>query len=132
MLSGTCHCGAVKWTFDGDPGSATACNCSVCRRYGVLWIYDWEGEDVHVAGETHAYVRKDGGALEFRFCPTCGNTVSWRLARPAADGRTRSAVNLRLADDPEAVMDYPIDHFDGHDAFDDLPRDHRTVRDMWF
>ena len=48
-----------------------------------------------------------------------------------ADGRRRMAVNLRLAE-PHAVVELPIDHFDGLDAFDDLPRDGRCVRDLWF
>ncbi|WP_439898055.1 GFA family protein [Aquabacterium humicola] len=36
MLRGSCHCGAVQWRFDGEPESATACNCTVCRRCGTL------------------------------------------------------------------------------------------------
>jgi hypothetical protein len=51
--------------------------------------------------------------------------------RTGASGRTRIAVNVRLAP-PEAVADLPIDHFDGLDTYDDLPRDGRCVRDMWF
>lgn len=47
------------------------------------------------------------------------------------DGRHRTAVNLRLTD-PDPVFDLPIDHFDGHETFVDLPRDGRVVRDMWF
>jgi hypothetical protein len=46
-------------------------------------------------------------------------------------GRLRIAVNLRLAE-PEAVAQIPIDHFDGLDTFDDLPRDGRCVADYWF
>ena len=38
------------------------------------------------------------------------------------------AVNVRLSE-PEAVADIPIDHFDGFDKFDDLPRDGKCVRD---
>jgi hypothetical protein len=30
------------------------------------------------------------------------------------------------------VADLPIDHFDGLNTFDDLPRDGRCVRDLWF
>lgn len=41
------------------------------------------------------------------------------------------AVNLRLAP-PEAVADLPIDHFNGLRTFEDLPRDGRCVRDLWF
>lgn len=43
MVEGSCHCGAVRWRFAGVPESATACNCSVCRRYGALLAYDFEG-----------------------------------------------------------------------------------------
>lgn len=133
MLTGTCHCGAVRWSFDGIPESATACNCSVCRRYGVLWIYDYEGERIEVSGPTSVYRNKDAAepSLEFHFCSGCGCVVSWRGLRTDAEGRRRCAVNLRLTE-PGPVAHLPIDHFDGLDAFDDLPRDGRRVADMWF
>jgi hypothetical protein len=44
MLTGTCHCGAAHWTLEGDPGSITACNCTLCLRYGALWAYDYVDE----------------------------------------------------------------------------------------
>jgi len=111
------------------PDGATACNCTVCRRYGVLWIYDYEGEGIRVAGTTTAYIR--GKAIEFHFCPTCGCMAFWRSRTPDAGGRRRIAVNLRLTE-PEAVARVPIDHFDGLDKFEDLPRDGRCVADYWF
>ncbi|HTU64859.1 MAG TPA: hypothetical protein VMF52_02820 [Steroidobacteraceae bacterium] len=129
MLKGICHCGAVSWEFDGQPDGATACNCTVCRRYGVLWIYGHENQDVRVIGATHSYSR--GTAIDFHFCATCACVVSWRGKRLDDQGRRRLAVNVRLSE-PEAVADIPIDHFDGFDTFDDLPRDGRRVRDYWF
>ena len=57
MIEGSCHCGAVHWTFEGQPDGATACNCTVCRRYGALWAYDYDGEGIKVKGETRPYVR---------------------------------------------------------------------------
>ena len=133
MLEGSCHCGAARWTLEGDPGPATACNCTLCRRYGALWAYDYEGERIVISGRTAAYVRrgKADPALEIRFCPTCGCVICWRGLRLEAQGRRRIAVNLRLAD-PDAVAEVPIDHFDGLGAFEDLPRDGRCVRDLWF
>lgn len=131
MIEGSCHCGAVHWRFDGMPESTTACNCTVCRRYGVLWAYDYEDERIRVSGPTHAYVRKDGGSLGFHFCPECGCVAYWRSVEPQADGRRRIAVNLRLTE-PDAVAHLPIDHFDGLDTFDDVPRDGRCLADMWF
>ena len=129
MIQGSCLCGSVRWQFEGQPDGATACNCTACRRYGVLWAYDYEGEGIKVSGTTQSYAR--GKALEFHFCPTCGCMSFWRGLRKEADGRTRIAVNLRLAE-PEAVAQIPIDHFDGLNTFDDLPRDGRCVSDYWF
>ena len=129
MIEGSCHCGSAKWTFRGMPEAATACNCTVCRRYGVLWAYDYEGEGIHVLGLTKAYVR--GKAVEFHFRPNCGCVTHWRAMQADENGRRRSAVNLRMTE-PEPIAKLPIDHFDGLDKFDDLPRDGRCVGDYWF
>ena len=128
MIQGSCLCGEVRWQFAGQPDGATACNCTACRRYGVLWAYDYENEGIHVSGRTQAYVR--GKALEFHFCPTCGCMAFWRGLQRDKEGRLRIAVNLRLAV-PEAVAKIPINHFDGLNTFDDLPRDGRCVADYW-
>ena len=129
MIQGSCLCGAVHWQFNGVPDGATACNCTACRRYGVLWAYDYEGERIHVSGPTQTYIR--GTALGFHFCPVCGCVAFWRSLKIDEDGRRRIAVNLRLTE-PAAVAQIPIDHFDGLETFDDLPRDGRCVKDYWF
>lgn len=131
-LTGTCACGAAGWTLTGDPGGITACNCTICGRYGALWAYDYEDERIRLTGETYAFARpRLDPALEFRFCPRCACVVAWRGLRLDEGGRRRVAVNIRLAD-PSAVADLPIDHFDGLDSFEDLASDGRRVRDMWF
>ena len=129
MIKGVCLCGAVHWTYAGEPDGATACNCTACRRYGVLWAYDYENEGIQVSGVTKAYVR--GKALEFHFCSQCACVAFWRGLQLDEQGRRRIAVNLRLAE-PEAVAHISIDHFDGLDTFDDLPRDGKCVADYWF
>ena len=132
MLTGTCHCGAAHWTLEGDPGGVTACNCTLCRRYGTLWAYDYEGERIHVHGPRATYARAgEDPSLEIQFCPTCACVLCWRGLRLESDGRRRIAVNVRLAP-PEAVANLPIDHFDGLVTFEDRPRDERCVRDMWY
>ncbi len=133
MLEGSCHCGAVRWTLEGDPGPVTACNCSLCRRYGALWAYDYENERIHIFGPSATYSRaeKADPSLEIHFCPRCAAVLCWRGLRPHPDGRRRMAVNVRLAP-PDAVAHLPIQHFDGLESFDDLPDDGRCVRDLWF
>ena len=131
MIDGTCHCGAVTWRMDAAPSSATACNCTICRRYGVLWAYGYFKTDIHVSGETKTYRRPDGGAIDFHFCGSCGCVTHYVAAKPGDTGNYWSAVNLRMCD-AKAIMAVPVRHFDGSDTWRDLPEDGRTVRDMWF
>lgn len=129
-IEGTCHCGAVSWSFDGVLESATACNCTVCRRYAGLWAYDYEnGGVIAVSGPTRIYTR--GTAIEFHFCGTCACIAYWRGQRIDEQGRRRIAVNLRLTE-PGPIAHLLIDHFDGLDSFEDLPHDGRRVCDLWF
>ncbi len=130
MLTGTCHCGALRWSFNGDPDSATACNCTICRRYGALWIYGWQGEIVTTTGPSAVYSRDT--MIGFNFCPTCGCLAYYHALKTDEQGRRKMAVNLRMIEDPDMVAPLPIRHFDGLDSFDDLPRDQRCVADMWF
>lgn len=130
MLEGSCHCGKVRWTFSSVPESATACNCTVCRRYGALWIYGFENDDIHLSGPTHVYVRGER-KLEFHFCPDCGCITYWRQSKAGDDGQRRVGVNVRLAE-PDTLGDLAINRFDGLTKWQALPRDGRTVKDMWF
>ena len=129
MIEGSCHCGTVHWRLADRPDHATACNCTVCRRYGVLWAYGYEGEGVKVSGDTRAYIRGDD--IEFHFCPTCGCVAYWRGRRLDQAGRRRMGINLRLAE-PQAVGNIRIDHLDGLSSWQHLPPDGRTVADYWF
>ncbi|EHR70807.1 hypothetical protein BurJ1DRAFT_1961 [Burkholderiales bacterium JOSHI_001] len=129
MLKGACLCGAVAWTLRDVPDSATACNCTACRRYGALWAYGHENEDISITGETEPYIRGEG--LSFNFCKTCGCVAFWRGLQVNQEGRRRMAVNLRLTE-PGPISSLPIDHFDGLEKWEDLPRDGRCIQDIWF
>jgi hypothetical protein len=129
MVQGSCHCGAVQWRCQAIPDSAEACNCTICRRYGVLWAYGFEGEGISVSGATQSYIPR---RTEFHFCFACGCVAYWREREPGPKGRRRIAVNLRLAE-PEAVAQIPIDRVVGlDDTFKHLPRDGRCITDYWF
>lgn len=128
-LQGSCHCGRVTWTYKGVLESVTACNRTSCRRWGGLWAYGNEGEEISTAGLTTTYVR--GPNLEYHFCPTCAGVAFWRLPKTSEDGKRRMAVNLRLTE-PSLIEHLPIDHFEGLVSFEDLPQDGRCVKDLWF
>jgi hypothetical protein len=130
---GRCHCGAVRWRFQGEIPDATICNCTICRRYGVLWAYGYDGHEIKVEAPKDGLSSYLWGSqsLSFNFCRVCGNLVNWRGSKPQENGQTRIAVNLRLAE-PEDVAHVPLQRFDGLHSFEDLPRDGRCVADVWF
>jgi hypothetical protein len=131
MFTGSCHCGKVKWSYPLAVESATACNCSLCSRYGALWIYGHVEDGITVSGETKAYERgrKING---FNFCTDCGCIVYYVCNSLNDQGQRRIAINLRTVDEPSAIMNLPIDRFEGNVSFEDLPRDGRLVHHLWF
>jgi hypothetical protein len=130
MIEGVCHCGAVRWSFEGVPESVTACNCTICRRYGALWAYGFDDVGIVVSGATSVYAWGSQW-LGFHFCSRCACVAYWRQMQPGKEGRRRVGVNVRLAG-PDAVAALPIHHHDGLANHDDLPLDGRRVVDMWF
>lgn len=133
VTRGSCLCGNVHWEFRGEIPDATICNCNACRRYGVLWAYEYEDYGISIEDAKEQLVGYQFGAKvrAFNFCKTCGNLVSWRSTKAEEDGRIRMAVNLRLAK-IEDVADIPIVRFEGLHSHEELPKDGRKVEDLWF
>lgn len=131
MITGSCHCKKLKWTFQSTLESVTACNCTVCSRYGSLWAYGYENVDIQTSGESEKYQR-GSKQISFHFCSTCACIAFWRANVLDQEGKRRIAVNIRLADEPQQCSHLAIDHFDGLDEFVDLPRDGKCVKDLWF
>ena len=91
---GSCHCGAVSFTVSGDaPTEAISCNCSHCRRKGLLLSFvpadtvSLEGED---ALRDYFFNKH---AIAHRFCATCGCQPFGFGKLP--DGSEMAAINLR-------------------------------------
>ena len=81
-----CPAGRSRRGVSGDPGPITACNCTLCRRYGTLWAYDYEDERIRVTGTTRAYTRRGKTpALAIHFCVECGCVTHWRGLRVGED-----------------------------------------------
>jgi hypothetical protein len=108
QLHATCHCGAVKLTIPRAPQTLTNCNCSICRRYGVLWCY-WNESEVSVEGPTEDYIWGDR-MLRFERCVHCGVVVAWRGLPFEPEGRM--AINARNFD-PLMLGDVRIRRLDG-------------------
>src|SRR5690349_18574125 len=100
---GSCHCGAVEFTVQGDiPASAISCNCSHCRRKGLLLTFvpadQFELENGEDLLTTHRFNQHK---IDHRFCQTCGCQPFAEGTGP--DGVDTRAINLRCV--PAADLD---------------------------
>ena len=112
MLRATCHCGAVSVTIARQPEAVTNCNCSVCRRYGVLWAY-YDRSEVEVEAsveELEEYQRGDK-TLAFVRCKSCGCVTHW-WPEPGKRKTTRMGVNVRMFE-PGQLGPFKIRFLDG-------------------
>lgn len=106
MVTGSCHCGAVRIEVPSAPEWAASCNCSICRRTGALVAY-YRPEEVRVEGETATYLTGDR-FIRFHHCPACACHTHWSANPEALAGdlpqevrdllATRMGINARLLD----------------------------------
>lgn len=91
---GACHCGAVRFTYEGEIDSAISCNCSHCRAKGYLLTFG--------PREAFKLVAEDGALGVYRFnkhviahhfCTRCGVATHGEGKGP--DGADMVAVNVR-------------------------------------
>ena len=109
-VSASCHCGSVRLEVDAPPSQVTEFNCSLCRRYGVLWAY-YPPDRVRMSPPdppTDVYTW-GGRSIEFHRCRNCGCVSHW----VAADRkRNRMGVNARFMP-PENLAEARLRHRDG-------------------
>lgn len=114
MIETSCHCGLVKLEIEAAPETVTDCNCSICRRYGVLWAYYLPAQVRFVTGEdaTQYYMWGDR-LLEFHRCRNCGCVTHWAAVDKSRD---RMGVNARLMA-PEILAAARVRRLDGADTW---------------
>ncbi len=112
MLQGACHCGLVQIALQRTPRTITNCNCSICRRYGVLWAY-YKSSSVGLEAQATDLATYSWGerSIEFVRCAQCGCVVCWKpLGSTQAD--YRMGVNVRNFD-PARLMGVRLRRLDG-------------------
>jgi hypothetical protein len=110
VLTGSCHCGAVRIEVSRRPRTLTDCNCSICHRYGALWAY-YRPTSVGVfaaRGSTSSY---SWSRKLFRFvrCNTCGCVTHYERTKRSAQPIGVNARNF----EPRELGSPRIRRFDG-------------------
>lgn len=80
MNNGSCLCGDIAWTVDGEFTMLVNCHCSICRKvhgsaYGAFVASSADGFR-WVAGEDKIQVQASSETGPKPFCPRCGSRVA--------------------------------------------------------
>ncbi|QSA95782.1 GFA family protein [Methylococcus sp. EFPC2] len=106
MLTGGCHCGAIRYEADGVPFHETNCHCSICRRTTgapfVAWFSVARSDFRIVQGTPQRYRSSEKGRRSF--CPTCGTQLTFEHE----DMPDEIDITTCSLDDPERLP--PRDH----------------------
>ena len=109
--TGSCHCGGIKFSVEGEIASALECNCSICLRKGsLLWFVPRANFHLLTPEDAASLYEFNKHRIKHRFCPTCG-------IHPYADGsdgqgNPMAAINIRCLEDIDLDA-VPIKHYDG-------------------
>lgn len=116
-ITGSCHCGATKFSVSWAPEGVTRCTCSNCARRGALWAYyplkEFALETPRENVSTYQWGPKIG---KYNFCAVCGNstfneTPDWTTGEANFENPLIT-INARLLDDIDAEA-LPVTVLDG-------------------
>jgi hypothetical protein len=106
---GGCHCGRVRFRVTGDLDRTTECNCSICKKKGMLHlIVPHEDFEVLSGRDELTTYRFNTGVAQHTFCRHCG-IHPFYVPRSHPD---KIDVNVRSLDDV-VISDLKPIPFDG-------------------
>ena len=81
MITGGCLCGAVRYTAEADPTSATVCHCRDCQKFSgsafaALVRVSKENLTLNGTLKTFSSIGGSGNPLLRHFCPECGSSIA--------------------------------------------------------
>ena len=81
-LTGGCHCGAVRYSVEGEPQHVALCHCSDCRKSAGAPMVSWAAfaEDQFSLEQGELTPFNSSGTTLRSFCPKCGTGIAYRNA----------------------------------------------------
>ncbi|CUH42477.1 GFA family protein [Ruegeria atlantica] len=123
MQTGSCLCGAVAFTIDGELSPPSACHCGQCRKQsGHVWSSTWTHQDnlSFTASDTLTWFRASDTAHR-GFCRSCGSFLFWQH-----NDEDTISISMGAFDTPTGLQlaqhIFVADKGDYYDITDDLPQ----------
>lgn len=109
---GSCHCGRIAFTLEGEVTEAMDCNCSLCRRRGgLLAFFPREALSLKTPEADMGTYTFSSHRLQHHFCPACGIAPFSEGQHPKT-GAMMAAVNVRCLPDVD-LSTLSVKPFDG-------------------
>lgn len=124
MPSGSCLCGAVRFTVSAPLKEADACHCSQCRKQsGHYWAStNIDRDTLSLEGEDKLTWYKSSDHATRGFCSVCGAALFWQ----AKSKPKRLAIAMGAFDKPTetklGIHIFVADKGDYYDIADGLPQ----------
>ena len=79
-ISGSCLCGAIRYTSSAQPALTAFCHCRSCQKaggggYSVNVAVAAGSLEIQGTPQTYRGVGASGLPVERRFCPSCGSAL---------------------------------------------------------
>ena len=102
---GSCLCGEIQYTVDGDIGAPGYCHCTMCQKmhgapFGVYSRVAWD-EFTVTKGEDLLEVYASSPGINRTFCRQCGSTLQFiRVGQPSF-GLTPTSLDTPFETQPD-------------------------------
>lgn len=82
--TGSCLCGAVKYTVNTEITHAGACHCGMCRKWsgGIYIGIAVPGDGMDIEGSENVTTFASSEWAERGFCGKCGSSLYYRVTAP--------------------------------------------------
>jgi hypothetical protein len=108
---GSCHCGRIAFSVEGDLKEVVQCNCSICTKRGsLLWFVPRAALTLRTPEADLATYTFNKHRIKHRFCAVCGCAPFAEGSDP--QGNAMAAINVRCLDGVD-IDALPRKHFDG-------------------
>jgi hypothetical protein len=93
--NGSCHCGQVKFTVEGEIDKVMECNCSICSTKGLLlWFVPRNQFQITTSDAELTTYEFYKHRIEHKFCPKCG-VQAFAYSKDPKTGTEMAAINVR-------------------------------------
>ena len=126
MPRGSCLCGAVRFTVDGELNGGDACHCTQCRKHSGHYFAstDIPKSALTVEGEDNLRWYQSSERVRRGFCGQCGSSLFWDPVESE-----KIAVAMGAFDDPTGTRlhmhIFTSQKGDYYDIADGLPQHER-------